>query len=168
MDPRPSLEAFRRWGQVVCDLCGKAMLSMCWRERRSQRYSVSSTHRWGHRSQSLKYERFIKSPLEECLFSLQMKVCTQNRTQDALTVQQRFGLGCVSGAAAHAAFYPLEVSEGPSTFTTSHLFYHEICDIENKRAKTQTRHIKINTNSNQRTSTFTTLQRLWPYVRVPA
>ena len=44
-------------------------------------------------------------------FSAQMKVYTQNRTQETLTVQQRFGLGCVSGAVAHAAFYPLEVSE---------------------------------------------------------
>lgn len=26
-------------------------------------------------------------------------------------MQQRFGLGCVSGTVAHAAFYPLEVSE---------------------------------------------------------
>uniref|UniRef100_A0A3Q1J2K6 EF-hand domain-containing protein n=1 Tax=Anabas testudineus TaxID=64144 RepID=A0A3Q1J2K6_ANATE len=29
--------------------------------------------------------------------------------QETLTVQQRFGLGCVSGAVTHAAFYPLEV-----------------------------------------------------------
>lgn len=43
--------------------------------------------------------------------SVQMKAYTQNRTQETLTVQQRFGLGCVSGAVAHAAFYPLEVSE---------------------------------------------------------
>lgn len=43
--------------------------------------------------------------------SAQMKVHTQNQTQETLAVQQRFGLGCVSGAVAHAAFYPLEVSE---------------------------------------------------------
>uniref|UniRef100_A0A3B4CPJ7 EF-hand domain-containing protein n=1 Tax=Pygocentrus nattereri TaxID=42514 RepID=A0A3B4CPJ7_PYGNA len=29
--------------------------------------------------------------------------------RDCLSVEQRFGLGCVSGAVAHAAFYPLEV-----------------------------------------------------------
>ncbi|XP_070701818.1 solute carrier family 25 member 24, like [Pempheris klunzingeri] len=45
----------------------------------------------------------------QCLIYAQMKVCVQNRTQETLTVRQRFGLGCVSGAVAHAAFYPLEV-----------------------------------------------------------
>ncbi|KAM7379676.1 hypothetical protein PAMP_005210 [Pampus punctatissimus] len=45
----------------------------------------------------------------QCLIYAQMKVYTQDRSQQALTVQQRFGLGCVSGAVAHAAFYPLEV-----------------------------------------------------------
>lgn len=40
-----------------------------------------------------------------------MKVYTQNQSQQTLTVQQRFGLGCISGAVAHAVFYPLEVSE---------------------------------------------------------
>ncbi|KAF7662588.1 hypothetical protein LDENG_00231830 [Lucifuga dentata] len=45
----------------------------------------------------------------QCLIYAQMKVYTQNRTQENLSVQQRFGLGCVSGAVAHAAFYPLEV-----------------------------------------------------------
>ncbi|KAL4608279.1 calcium-binding mitochondrial carrier protein SCaMC-1-B-like [Arapaima gigas] len=29
--------------------------------------------------------------------------------EDKLSVKQRFGLGCISGAAAHAIFYPLEV-----------------------------------------------------------
>lgn len=47
----------------------------------------------------------------ELLCFVQMKVYTQSRTQETLTVQQRFGLGCVSGAVAHAAFYPLEVSK---------------------------------------------------------
>ncbi|XP_042370252.1 calcium-binding mitochondrial carrier protein SCaMC-3-like, partial [Plectropomus leopardus] len=42
----------------------------------------------------------------QCLIYAQMKASTQKET---LTVQQRFGLGCVSGAVAHAAFYPLEV-----------------------------------------------------------
>ncbi|XP_047444447.1 solute carrier family 25 member 24, like [Mugil cephalus] len=45
----------------------------------------------------------------QCLIYAQMMVYTQNTTREALTVQQRFGLGCVSGAVAHAAFYPLEV-----------------------------------------------------------
>ncbi|XP_028987372.1 solute carrier family 25 member 24, like isoform X1 [Betta splendens] len=45
----------------------------------------------------------------QCFIYAQTKVYTQNQTQQTLTVQQRFGLGCVSGAAAHAAFYPLEV-----------------------------------------------------------
>ncbi|XP_016534808.1 solute carrier family 25 member 24, like isoform X6 [Poecilia formosa] len=45
----------------------------------------------------------------QCLIYAQMKVYTQNRSREPLTVQQRFGLGCVSGAVAHAAFYPLEV-----------------------------------------------------------
>lgn len=31
--------------------------------------------------------------------------------RDSLSVHQRFGLGCVSGAVAHAVFYPLEVSQ---------------------------------------------------------
>lgn len=39
-----------------------------------------------------------------------MKVYTQGQAQEPLTVWQRFALGCVSGAVAHAAFYPLEVS----------------------------------------------------------
>ncbi|XP_061587783.1 solute carrier family 25 member 24, like [Cololabis saira] len=45
----------------------------------------------------------------QCLIYAQMKVYTQDRTRETLTVQQRFGLGCVSGAVAHAVFYPLEV-----------------------------------------------------------
>ncbi|KAM3865934.1 solute carrier family 25 member 24, like [Diretmus argenteus] len=45
----------------------------------------------------------------QCLIYAQLKVSTQNQTQESLSVQQRFGLGCVSGAGAHAAFYPLEV-----------------------------------------------------------
>ncbi|XP_076003875.1 solute carrier family 25 member 24, like [Genypterus blacodes] len=45
----------------------------------------------------------------QCLIYAQMKVYTQNKTQESLSVQQRFGLGCVSGTVAHAAFYPLEV-----------------------------------------------------------
>ncbi|XP_041847321.1 solute carrier family 25 member 24, like [Melanotaenia boesemani] len=45
----------------------------------------------------------------QCLIYTQMKVYTQHTTQETLTVQQRFGLGCTSGAVAHAVFYPLEV-----------------------------------------------------------
>ncbi|XP_037537807.1 solute carrier family 25 member 24, like [Nematolebias whitei] len=45
----------------------------------------------------------------QCLIYAQMKVYTQNRSQETLTVQQRFGLGCISGTVAHAVFYPLEV-----------------------------------------------------------
>uniref|UniRef100_A0A1A8MDN7 EF-hand domain-containing protein n=6 Tax=Nothobranchius TaxID=28779 RepID=A0A1A8MDN7_9TELE len=45
----------------------------------------------------------------QCLIYAQMKVHTQNQSQQALTVQQRFGLGCISGTVAHAVFYPLEV-----------------------------------------------------------
>ncbi|XP_071780475.2 solute carrier family 25 member 24, like [Centroberyx gerrardi] len=45
----------------------------------------------------------------QCLIYAQMKAYTQSRTQESLSVPQRFGLGCVSGAVAHAAFYPLEV-----------------------------------------------------------
>lgn len=45
-----------------------------------------------------------------------MKVHTKTSPQEALSVQQRFGLGCISGAAAHAVFYPLEVSEITSRF----------------------------------------------------
>uniref|UniRef100_A0A3Q2U2N7 Solute carrier family 25 member 24, like n=1 Tax=Fundulus heteroclitus TaxID=8078 RepID=A0A3Q2U2N7_FUNHE len=40
--------------------------------------------------------------------TLQCLIYAQVRPE-ALTVQQRFGLGCVSGAVAHAVFYPLEV-----------------------------------------------------------
>uniref|UniRef100_A0A3Q3XHF6 EF-hand domain-containing protein n=1 Tax=Mola mola TaxID=94237 RepID=A0A3Q3XHF6_MOLML len=39
--------------------------------------------------------------------TLQCLIYAQVRS--SLTVQQRFGLGCVAGAVAHAAFYPLEV-----------------------------------------------------------
>ncbi|XP_021469828.2 solute carrier family 25 member 24, like isoform X2 [Oncorhynchus mykiss] len=45
----------------------------------------------------------------QCLIYAQMKVYTQRWQQESLSVQQRFGLGCVSGAVAHAVFYPLEV-----------------------------------------------------------
>ncbi|CAL9689594.1 unnamed protein product [Knipowitschia caucasica] len=45
----------------------------------------------------------------QCLIYAQMKAYTQDQYRDSLTVQQRFALGCVSGAVAHAAFYPLEV-----------------------------------------------------------
>uniref|UniRef100_A0A3P9PX46 Solute carrier family 25 member 24, like n=1 Tax=Poecilia reticulata TaxID=8081 RepID=A0A3P9PX46_POERE len=42
--------------------------------------------------------------------TLQCLIYAQVRpVRETLTVQQRFGLGCVSGAVAHAAFYPLEV-----------------------------------------------------------
>ncbi|XP_061099502.1 solute carrier family 25 member 24, like [Conger conger] len=44
----------------------------------------------------------------QCFIYAQMKVRYQG-PEDRLSVQQRFGLGCVSGAAAHAVFYPLEV-----------------------------------------------------------
>ncbi|XP_067109936.1 solute carrier family 25 member 24, like [Osmerus mordax] len=46
----------------------------------------------------------------QCLIYAQMKVSTLSLGgQDSLSVQQRFGLGCFSGAVAHAVFYPLEV-----------------------------------------------------------
>nr|XP_057917427.1 solute carrier family 25 member 24, like [Doryrhamphus excisus] len=45
----------------------------------------------------------------QCLIYAQMKVSVQDRSQKNLSVRQRFGLGCVSGAVAHAVFYPLEV-----------------------------------------------------------
>lgn len=44
-------------------------------------------------------------------------------------MQQRFGLGCVSGAVAHAVFYPLEVSECKGTsesFSVSFLFIERL------------------------------------------
>uniref|UniRef100_A0A3B4WPL6 Solute carrier family 25 member 24, like n=1 Tax=Seriola lalandi dorsalis TaxID=1841481 RepID=A0A3B4WPL6_SERLL len=41
--------------------------------------------------------------------TLQCLIYAQVSHMETLTVQQRFGLGCVSGAVAHAAFYPLEV-----------------------------------------------------------
>ncbi|XP_056149665.1 solute carrier family 25 member 24, like [Lampris incognitus] len=45
----------------------------------------------------------------QCLIYSQMMAYTQNRTQQTLSVQERFGQGCVSGAVAHSVFYPLEV-----------------------------------------------------------
>ncbi|XP_055008037.1 solute carrier family 25 member 24, like [Boleophthalmus pectinirostris] len=45
----------------------------------------------------------------QCLIYTQMKAYTQDHSQGSVTVQHRFALGCVSGAVAHAAFYPLEV-----------------------------------------------------------
>ncbi|XP_076151371.1 solute carrier family 25 member 24, like [Alosa pseudoharengus] len=43
----------------------------------------------------------------QCLIYAQMKV--QMGQRETLSIQQRFGMGCVSGASAHAVFYPLEV-----------------------------------------------------------
>ncbi|KAK6311247.1 hypothetical protein J4Q44_G00193020 [Coregonus suidteri] len=45
----------------------------------------------------------------QCLIYAQMKVYTLGWQQESVSVRQRFGLGCVSGAVAHAVFYPLEV-----------------------------------------------------------
>ncbi|XP_058611103.1 solute carrier family 25 member 24, like isoform X2 [Onychostoma macrolepis] len=44
----------------------------------------------------------------QCLIYAQMRMYTLGE-RDSLSVHQRFGLGCVSGAVAHAVFYPLEV-----------------------------------------------------------
>uniref|UniRef100_A0A8C1Z221 Solute carrier family 25 member 24, like n=1 Tax=Cyprinus carpio TaxID=7962 RepID=A0A8C1Z221_CYPCA len=44
----------------------------------------------------------------QCFIYFQMRMYTLGE-RDSLSVHQRFGLGCVSGAVAHAAFYPLEV-----------------------------------------------------------
>ncbi|XP_066537448.1 solute carrier family 25 member 24, like isoform X2 [Hoplias malabaricus] len=44
----------------------------------------------------------------QCFLYAQMRKQTLGE-RDYLSVEQRFGLGCVSGAVAHAAFYPLEV-----------------------------------------------------------
>ncbi len=53
MDPKLSLKAFRRWRQAVCDRCGKATPSTCWKERHSQHFSVWSMHRWGVQQHTL-------------------------------------------------------------------------------------------------------------------
>ncbi|KAL0966968.1 hypothetical protein UPYG_G00302880 [Umbra pygmaea] len=45
----------------------------------------------------------------QCLIYTQFKCSTQGMQQDSVSIQQRFGLGCLSGAVAHAVFYPLEV-----------------------------------------------------------
>ncbi|KAK7162625.1 hypothetical protein R3I93_006841 [Phoxinus phoxinus] len=44
----------------------------------------------------------------QCFIYAQMRMSTLGE-RDRLSVHQRFGLGCVSGAVAHAVFYPLEV-----------------------------------------------------------
>ncbi|XP_052404036.1 solute carrier family 25 member 24, like isoform X1 [Carassius gibelio] len=44
----------------------------------------------------------------QCFIYAQMRMYTLGE-RDSLSVHERFGLGCVSGAVAHAAFYPLEV-----------------------------------------------------------
>ncbi|XP_051555644.1 calcium-binding mitochondrial carrier protein SCaMC-3-like isoform X1 [Myxocyprinus asiaticus] len=44
----------------------------------------------------------------QCFIYAQMRMYTLGE-RDSLSVHQRFGLGCVSGAVAHAVFYPLEV-----------------------------------------------------------
>ncbi|XP_006634834.2 solute carrier family 25 member 24, like isoform X1 [Lepisosteus oculatus] len=44
----------------------------------------------------------------QCLIYNRVKILGEV-SEGELTVQQRFGLGCISGAAAHAVFYPLEV-----------------------------------------------------------
>ncbi|MED6285615.1 hypothetical protein CHARACLAT_030980 [Characodon lateralis] len=60
-----------------------------------------------------------------------MKICTQNRSQGTLTVQRRFGLGCISGAVAHAVFYLLEVSE-----TALNVSMFLFCSVEGCRLLT--------------------------------
>ncbi|KAI7810086.1 solute carrier family 25 member 24, like isoform X2 [Triplophysa rosa] len=44
----------------------------------------------------------------QCFIYAQMRMYSLGE-RDSLSVHQRFGLGCVSGAVAHAVFYPLEV-----------------------------------------------------------
>ncbi|XP_055058770.2 solute carrier family 25 member 24, like [Misgurnus anguillicaudatus] len=44
----------------------------------------------------------------QCFLYAQMRMYSLG-DRDSLSVHQRFGLGCVSGAVAHAVFYPLEV-----------------------------------------------------------
>ncbi|KAL2097819.1 hypothetical protein ACEWY4_007026 [Coilia grayii] len=44
----------------------------------------------------------------QCIIYAQMKALLGGQ-KETLSVQQRFGMGCVSGASAHAVFYPLEV-----------------------------------------------------------
>uniref|UniRef100_A0A3P8XRL6 Solute carrier family 25 member 24, like n=1 Tax=Esox lucius TaxID=8010 RepID=A0A3P8XRL6_ESOLU len=45
----------------------------------------------------------------QCLIYTELKWYTQDEQKENVSVPQRFGLGCLSGAAAHAVFYPLEV-----------------------------------------------------------
>ncbi|MGH0152983.1 UNVERIFIED_CONTAM: hypothetical protein FKN15_059546 [Acipenser sinensis] len=51
--------------------------------------------------------RTITAPIDRLKTQLQIKLIG-HVTEDDLNIHQRFGLGCVSGAAAHAVFYPLE------------------------------------------------------------
>ncbi|XP_063076321.1 solute carrier family 25 member 24, like [Engraulis encrasicolus] len=44
----------------------------------------------------------------QCILYAQMKSLTGGQ-RETLSIQHRFGMGCVSGASAHAVFYPLEV-----------------------------------------------------------
>nr|XP_021336852.1 solute carrier family 25, member 24, like isoform X1 [Danio rerio] len=46
----------------------------------------------------------------QCFIYAQLRMYSLGE-RDNLSVYQRFGLGCVSGAVAHAVFYPLEVSQ---------------------------------------------------------
>ncbi|MGH0185303.1 UNVERIFIED_CONTAM: hypothetical protein FKN15_017514 [Acipenser sinensis] len=52
--------------------------------------------------------RTITAPIDRLKIQLQIKLFG-HVTEDDLNIHQRFGLGCVSGAAAHAVFYPLEI-----------------------------------------------------------
>ncbi|RXM35024.1 Far upstream element-binding protein 1 [Acipenser ruthenus] len=52
--------------------------------------------------------RTITAPIDRLKIQLQIKLFG-HVTEDNLNIHQRFGLGCVSGAAAHAVFYPLEI-----------------------------------------------------------
>ncbi|KAA0718947.1 Calcium-binding mitochondrial carrier protein SCaMC-3 [Triplophysa tibetana] len=52
--------------------------------------------------------RTATAPIDRLKTRLQMRMYSLGE-RDSLSVHQRFGLGCVSGAVAHAVFYPLEV-----------------------------------------------------------
>ncbi|KAG9341485.1 hypothetical protein JZ751_018988, partial [Albula glossodonta] len=71
--------------------------------------------------------RTVTAPIDRLKTQLQMKAYSQVPEND-LKVQQRFGLGCLSGAAAHAVFYPLEsimnwARTDPTNSSDSKLFF---------------------------------------------
>lgn len=110
LDPKLCLWDCESCRLVVLDPCGKEMLWMFLKELLNQRFSASSMPRWAHKHAQAFTHMCTDVQTFFMSLSRQMRMSTLGE-RDRLSVHQRFGLGCVSGAVAHAVFYPLEVSQ---------------------------------------------------------